>query len=80
LKLQIQKSGNSLALRIPKAFAAEINVTPGSTVEMTLENGNIVVKSIREASYTLDELVEKITHENRHDEIHWSGPMNVRTW
>ena len=56
MKVQIQKWGNSLALRIPKAFAVESNVTGGSTVEVSIDNGNIIVKPIREPEYTLEEL------------------------
>ena len=80
MKVQIQKWGNSLALRIPKAFAVESNVTGGSTVEVSMENGNIVVKPIREPMYTLEELVERITDENRHEEIDWGRPVGNEVW
>lgn len=80
MKVQIQKWGNSLALRIPKAFAVESNVTGGSTVEVSMENGNIVVKPVKEPMYTLEELVEGITDENRHEEIDWGRPVGNEVW
>ena len=80
MKVQIQKWGNSLALRIPKAFAVESNVTGGSTVEVSMENGNIVVKPIKEPRYTLEELVEGITDENRHGEVDWGRPVGNEVW
>lgn len=80
MKVQIQKWGNSLALRIPKAFAVESNVTGGSTVEVSMENGNIVVKPIKEPMYTLEELVEGITDENRHGEVDWGRPVGNEVW
>ena len=80
MKVQIQKWGNSLALRIPKAFAVESNVTGGSTVEVSIDNGNIIVKPIREPEYTLEELVEGITDDNRHDKIDWGKPVGSEVW
>lgn len=34
MKTKIRKWGNSLALRIPKAFAAETRLKPGSDIEL----------------------------------------------
>lgn len=75
MKLQIQKWGNSLALRIPKAFAVESSIEGGTTVDVSMENGNIVLKPVRDGRYTLEELVGGITKENRHDEIDWGRPV-----
>ena len=80
MKVQIQKWGNSLALRIPKAFAVESNVSSGSTVDVSVDNGNIVVKPINKPEYTLKELVDGITDENRHDEIDWGRPVGKEVW
>ena len=80
MKVQIQKWGNSLALRIPKAFAVESNVTGGSTVDVSMENGNIVVRPVPEREFTLEELVDGITDENRHDEVDWGRPVGNEVW
>ena len=80
MKVQIQKWGNSLALRIPKAFAVESNVTGGSTVDVSMENGSIVVKPIAENEYTLEELLDGLTDDNRHDEIDWGQPVGKEVW
>ena len=69
-----------MALRIPKAFAIESNVTSGSTVEDSIDNGNIVVKPVKQSRYTLEELVDGITDENRHDEIDWGRPVGKEVW
>jgi len=42
---RIQKWGNSLGLRIPKSFAAEVEVEAGSTVDIRVENGDLVAAS-----------------------------------
>ena len=69
MKIQIQKWGNSLALRIPKSFAVESKIKQGSTVEVSLENGKIIVFPVAEPEYLLDELLSQITPENLHGEI-----------
>ena len=69
-----------MALRIPKAFAVESNVTSGSTVDVSMENGNIVVRPVPEREFTLEELVDGITDENRHDEVDWGRPVGNEVW
>ncbi|MDQ3633505.1 MAG: AbrB/MazE/SpoVT family DNA-binding domain-containing protein [Acidobacteriota bacterium] len=68
MKVQIQKWGNSLALRIPKSFAVETDISSGSTVDITIENGQINLKPMKKEE-TLEELLEGITEENLHTEI-----------
>lgn len=80
MKVQIQKWGNSLALRIPKAFAVESNVTGGSTVDVSMENGKIIVTPINEREYTLEELVDGITDDNLHGEVDWGRPVGNEVW
>ena len=80
MKVQIQKWGNSLALRIPKAFAVESNVTGGSTVDVSMENGKIVVTPVSKHEYTLEELLEGVTEENLHGEIDWGKPVGKEVW
>jgi antitoxin MazE len=58
MKVQVQKWGNSLALRIPKSFAVETGIENGSTVEVTLEKGAIVMKPVREGINLEDLLSE----------------------
>ena len=80
MKVQIQKWGNSLALRIPKAFAVESNVTGGSTVDVSMEDGNIVVKPIKESKYTLEELLDGLTDDQLHGEIDSGPPVGREVW
>ena len=39
MKMWMQKWGNSLAIRIPKAFAAELGLEENSPVELSLVKG-----------------------------------------
>ena len=80
MKLKVQKWGNSLALRIPKALAIEANVASGSTVEMSLSNGELKIKLVEDQEYTLDELLSGITAENIHDEVSTGIPQGKESW
>lgn len=66
MKLQIQKWGNSLVLRIPKSFAAQAEVEQGSTVEVSLEERKIIVTPVAVPEYTLEGLLAKVTRKNLH--------------
>jgi antitoxin MazE len=68
MKARIQKWGNSLALRIPKPFAEESNLREDSPVEISIRSGKLVVVAIEEP-LSLEDLVAKITPQNRHAEI-----------
>ncbi len=80
MKLKVQKWGNSLALRIPKALAIEANVASGSTVEMSLSDGELKIKPVGDQDYSLDELLSGITAENIHDEVSTGIPQGKESW
>jgi antitoxin MazE len=83
MKVEFQRWGNSLALRVPKAFAEEIGAVEGKPAEMTAENGVLVIK-VRKPSkrrrYNLENLINGITEENRHPEIEWGPPAGNEVW
>jgi antitoxin MazE len=80
MQTMIQQWGNSLALRIPKAFAQQARVKKGSAVTLSVEKGRMVMKPLRRRKYTLEELVSKITPKNRHPETDWGKPMGKEIW
>lgn len=71
----VQKWGNSLALRIPKSFAEEINLEQGASVEISLENGRLMINPVQENPYTLEGLIAGITEDNVHDEVDTGHPV-----
>jgi antitoxin MazE len=80
MKARIQKWGNSLALRIPKPFAEESNLREDSPVEISVRSGKLVVVAIEEPQLSLEELVAKITPENRHAEIETGAAVGNEVW
>lgn len=77
---KVQKWGNSIALRIPKAFADEMEITPESAVEIHIEEGKLIIETITQPKYTLEELLAGITPENLHAEIDWGESMGMEGW
>ncbi len=77
---KILKWGNSLGLRIPKAFAEETGVGAGSEVDLTIENGDLVVSPSRKRKYSLDDLVERVSAKNRHDGIDTGNAVGREVW
>jgi antitoxin MazE len=73
MKTRIQKWGNSLALRIPKSFAAESHLEQGMLVDVSLLDGKLLVTPLRPPAVTLEELLEGITPQNLHHEVD-TGP------
>lgn len=80
MKVQIQKWGNSLALRIPKSFAVESKIEQGSTVEVSLKGGKIIVEPVAETSYSLEELLAGVTKSNLHKEIDSGEATGKEAW
>ena len=64
MKSRVQKWGNSLALRIPKVFAAEAGLEEDAPVELSLVRGRVVVQPISREPITLDKLLRGVTEEN----------------
>jgi len=76
---QLARWGNSLALRLPESVAMEANLGEGDTVEVTVKDGAIVVNRAR-CRFTLEELLEGVTDENRHPETDWGSPVGREAW
>ena len=80
MQTKIQKWGNSLGLRIPKSFAAEARVDAGSTVDLSVENGDLVVKPVRRPRYELRDLLRAINSRNVHREVETGDPVGREAW
>ena len=80
MQTMIQQWGNSLALRIPKAFAQQAKVKKGSRVKLTVEKNRLVVEPVEKKKSTLKELLAGVTPENIHPETDWGKPMGKEIW
>jgi antitoxin MazE len=77
---RIQKWGNSLALRIPKALATEIQLRENTPVELSLRRRTLVVRRVREDVDTLDALLARVTPDNLHGEVGTGPAVGREVW
>ena len=77
---KVQKWGNSLALRIPKAFAADAQLVNDSFVEISLVEGQIIITPVVPPSWTLEELLAGINKNNLHHEIDTGPAIGNEVW
>ncbi|MFH2054031.1 MAG: AbrB/MazE/SpoVT family DNA-binding domain-containing protein [bacterium] len=80
MKTKIVKWGNSLGLRIPKSFAKEVQVAEGTTVDLLLEDGQLVIRVAEQARYDLEDLMAGVTEENLHKEIDTGESVGGEIW
>ncbi|MCD9020604.1 AbrB/MazE/SpoVT family DNA-binding domain-containing protein [Cohnella silvisoli] len=73
--MQVQKWGNSLGIRIPKALALKVGLKEGSEVDLDIEDGHLIIKL-----KSLDELLAQITPYNLHAEVPTGEPQGRESW
>ena len=79
MQTKIQRWGNSLGVRIPRSFAAEARVEAGSSVDISVEEGSLLIRPLRRR-YSLRDLLKKITSRNLHGEVGTGAPVGREAW
>ena len=77
---KVQKWGNSLGLRIPRSFAADAKVGPGSVVDISLVRGGLMVRAACPRKYRLADLLRGISKRNLHTAVDAGGPVGREDW
>jgi len=77
---RVQKWGNSLAVRIPKPFAVQIGLEQNALVNLSVEDGKLLLEPIERPSYMLAELLSQITDDNLHGEIETGSAVGNEAW
>ena len=79
MKTQIGRWGNSLAIRIPKYIAEELELTVNGEVDCQLKDGILTVQPLNKLSkYTLQELIAQELEKD--PEIEWGQAMGEEEW
>ena len=73
----VQKWGNSLGIRIPSHYVKEFNLKSGGAVEITEEDGKIVITPPRKV---LDEMLSRVTAENLHSPVETGRSVGNEEW
>ena len=77
---KVQKWGNSLALRIPKSFALEAKLEKDSDVEISLIEGQLVIRPMGTIKQDLVHLLSGITEDNLHDACDTGEAVGNENW
>lgn len=77
---RIGKWGNSLAVRLPKAFANEMNLVENSPIHVMLKDGALIIVPDRETKWKLEDLLAGVTQENIHSEWETGRPAGKEPW
>ncbi len=81
MQAKVQKWGNSLAIRIPKALAEETGLHDHANVNLTLEDGRLVIEPLREGNkYLLEELLLEVNDSNLHGEYSFGESAGREKW
>jgi len=80
MRTRVQKWGNSLALRIPKSFAAEVGLQKETSVEISLADGKLVIRPVTEPKLTLKQLLARVTKENLHHGVDTGPAVGKEAW
>jgi antitoxin MazE len=80
MRVQVQKWGNSLALRIPRPFAEDADVRAGTLLDLCVSEGRLVAAPIRRRPASLKQLLTKVTKRNLHGEVDSGPPVGRESW
>ena len=78
-RVHVVKWGNSQAIRLPKTVLEQAHVHEGDELIVRVEAGRIALEPTQHMS-SLEELVGRITPENRHREQDWGKPVGHEVW
>ena len=79
MQTKIAKWGNSLALRLPRHIAREARLSDGSTVQIEMREGSLIVTPVRK-KFKLAELLAGMEPRIKHGEFDWGEPKGDEEW
>ncbi len=80
MESRVQKWGNSLAVRIPKAFASEVGLRENAQVDLRVIEGTLVITPLPRHRYRLSDLLAGVRRSNLHSEVHTGFPRGRESW
>lgn len=80
MKTRVVTWGNSLAVRIPKSYAGELGLVSEAEVDLSIDQGTLVLAPAAPYRVTLRSLLDRVTEENTHREVDTGSPEGEETW
>lgn len=76
--VRLTQWGNSIGVRLPKDMVNVLGLEAGGVLDVSLEGNRIIFSPRRK--YSLNDLVSKITDENRPGETDWGADAGKENW
>jgi antitoxin MazE len=80
MKTRVVTWGNSLAVRIPKTYAGELGLVSEAEVDLSIDQGTLVLAPAVPYRVTLRSLLDKVTEQNTHREVDTGSPEGDEAW
>ena len=77
---KLQKWGSSLGLRLPKKLAEDLKMAAGTEVDIAVVKGKLVLTPLPRKAFSLDQLLDGVTPENRHQETDLRVKRGQESW
>ncbi|MBD2798391.1 AbrB/MazE/SpoVT family DNA-binding domain-containing protein [Xenorhabdus sp. 18] len=71
----VKKWGNSPSVRLPVAIMQAASLNVDDTVDISVEDGRIIIIPVKTKEYSLDALLAGITPENIHEKMDFGLPV-----
>jgi antitoxin MazE len=76
MHINVSKWGNSLGVRIPRVLANKIGIHEGTPVDVSIQENHIIISK----GYSLESLLNEITPDNIHREVHIGPRCGKESW
>jgi len=80
MRTRVVTWGNSLAVRIPKPYAGELGLVGEAEVDLSIDQGTLVLAPTAPYRVILRSLLEKVTEANTHREVDTGEPAGNEAW
>lgn len=72
---KIQKWGNSLGIRLPKALVEDTPFSLGAEVTVEKKGSDLILKPVKRKYPSLKEIMKGMTKANFHPLVDWGAPV-----
>jgi antitoxin MazE len=80
MQSQVKKWGNSAAVRIPATVMASAALCLDQIVDISEENGILMIKPLIAPVYELEEMLTRMTSDTFHDDTDFGAPVGGEVW
>jgi antitoxin MazE len=80
MRVLVKKWGNSAAVRIPASIVSAARLNLDQAVDVREEAGRIIIEPVLSPSAPIDDLIDRITPENRHGDTDFGRPIGKEEW